>query len=76
MDSRPLNTALTSLLDARAKGETIFARRAFPHVWQRLYGSARLRASLLCGQVADYGELEHLSLIGLEHQNQPDYEAG
>ncbi len=35
-----------------------------------------LLASLLLGYVADCGQLEHLSLIGLEHQNQPDHKSG
>jgi hypothetical protein len=35
----------------------------------------RLGASLLLGHVADHGQLEHLSLIGLKDQNQPDHEA-
>jgi hypothetical protein len=35
-----------------------------------------LRASLLLGDVADHGQLEHLSLIGLEHQYQPDHKQG
>src|ERR1039458_6337908 len=37
---------------------------------------ASLPASLLLGDVADHGQLEHLSLVGLEHQNQPDHKPG
>ena len=37
---------------------------------------ASLPASLLLGDVADHRELERLSLIGLEHQNQPDHKPG
>src|ERR1700687_752155 len=35
-----------------------------------------LPASLLLGHVTDHGQLEHLSLISLEHQNQPDHKSG
>src|ERR1017187_8383293 len=33
----------------------------------------RLRPGLLFGQVADHRQLEHLSLVGLDDQNQPDH---
>src|ERR1700674_3530073 len=35
-----------------------------------------LSAGLLLGHVADRGQLEHLSLVGLEYQNDPQNERG